>query len=158
MSRKIEKSQLSIIWRQRCEKFSCKGRLMSFCLLLRHSENYIFHLWHQIFFPVYVFVIKMNVFSLIPLITSILSKVNKSNINWKTKPLTFCCGRLKIACKQKIITILLVFVCSTLQYVTHVFNFSFDKVTCSTFLRGALSIAWWKTTKMCINLIFRKHI
>ena len=80
----------------------------------------------------------MNVFSLIPLITSILSKVNKSNINWKTKPLTFCCGRLKIACKQKIITILLVFVCSTLQYVTHVFNFSFDKVTCSTsFQRGS---------------------
>ena len=130
MSRKIEKSQLSIIWRQRCEKFSCKGRLMSFCLLLRHNENYIFY--------VYVFVIKMNVFSLIPLITSILSKVNKSNINWKTKPLTFCCGRLKIACKQKIITILLVFVCSTLQYVTHVFNFSFDKVTCSTsFQRGS---------------------
>ena len=105
---------------------------MSFCLLLRHSENYIY------FISVYVFVIKMNVFSLIPLITSILSKVNKSNINWKTKPLTFCCGRLKIACKQKIITILLVFVCSTLQYVTHVFNFSFDKVTCSTsFQRGS---------------------
>ena len=43
----------------------------------------------------------MNVFFMIPLITSILSKVNKSNINWKANPFAICCGRLKIACKQK---------------------------------------------------------
>ena len=59
---------------------------------------------------------------MIPLITSVLSKVNKSNINWKTKPFHILWAAQNCFQTEKI-TILLFCVCSSLQYVTYVCNF-----------------------------------